>query len=263
MKPGDRVRFAEAWVEQYPDAYQAEQRALVGTITAVAPGGTKVHVLWDGGVECAIDPRRLALATTNDRNGFDEEMPMTDAATAETPALPVLHRTTRLLPVVLTDAEMRGRAQEQASVYRELGRHHDHADSVKAQLKATERRLEARLSELAEMINRGTEERDIPIEIVADYPAGLAREIRTDTGEILLERKLEAKERQQSMFPGDGAAVPGVPAGDEVVGDVIQGRRINEIVDDALAAGRAERAEPVDPPVSAAEATTRARRKKK
>jgi hypothetical protein len=148
-------------------------RAQRGTVTGAQ--GRQVYVLWDGGVEGPVGPQRLVLGATTERDGSPSE----EGFMTEPP-------------------------REQASVYRELGRHHDHADSVKAELKATERHLEAPLGEIAGSVNRGTETREKEIEIRADDEAGLAREICLDTGEDIHDRKLEEKERPVAMFPAGG-----------------------------------------------------------
>jgi hypothetical protein len=118
---------------------------------------------------------------------------------------PILLRVIRLLPVKLTDDELRARGQDLAAVCDDIGAETDRADSVKQELKARMTGLEARRSQLAALIRRGDELRDVEVLTLAHFASGTATVVRTDTGDVLLSRPLTDTERQIPL-PAEPAA---------------------------------------------------------
>lgn len=126
----------------------------------------------------------------------------TDTETLEAAADPILTRAIRLLPVKLTDDEVRKKGLELAGVCDDIGTETARADSVKQELKARMGGLESKRAQLATLLRRGDELREVEVLTRAHYASGTASEVRTDTGEVLLARPLTEKERQPSLLAG-------------------------------------------------------------
>lgn len=71
---------------------------------------------------------------------------------------------------------------------------------IKSQLKAKLEGLQARRNELATVVRRKADYKDVPVEIWYDYQRVIVEELRTDTGEMLLTRTMTDAERQMRMF---------------------------------------------------------------
>lgn len=99
----------------------------------------------------------------------------------------------------LTSAEVLERGRRMAQVDGEIDAHTSHETNVKADLKATRARLEAERSKLAASVRSGTELRPVEVEHLADFEAGVVREIRIDTGRTVRDRVLLATERQLKL----------------------------------------------------------------
>lgn len=112
---------------------------------------------------------------------------------------PILKRSTRLLPVRLTDDDLRDRGRALAQVCDDIASERARHDSIKTELKARLAKLEADRAVLSALIRRGDEERDVEVITVADYARAVAVEIRTDTNDTLRERPLEMSERQPTL----------------------------------------------------------------
>lgn len=111
----------------------------------------------------------------------------------------ILTRTTDPLLCELTKAEALQRGQDLArsveDIQAEEGAQETHKRAMKSKLSA----LEARRDQLALIVSRGQEVRDIEVELQADDDTGKVRRIRMDTGEVLLERPMTDAERQVPM----------------------------------------------------------------
>lgn len=122
------------------------------------------------------------------------------------PPQPVLHRGTRPLSVKLTDPELQRLGRDLAAVCDDIIAEEARTDSIKQELKARMTGLESKRTQLATLIRRGEEIRDVAVETRADYATGLVREIRLDTEELLSQRPLTEKERQPELLPETAAA---------------------------------------------------------
>jgi hypothetical protein len=115
------------------------------------------------------------------------------------------------LPVALTDAELLAFGQRLAKCQADLTEHNMHAEQVKKELKAKESAIEAERAHLSGIIREKKELRDVQCERWAHYDEGDIVELRTDTGEVIYQRRMEMHERQVSLpIPkGDGPAPAG------------------------------------------------------
>lgn len=111
----------------------------------------------------------------------------------------VLKVQTRTLPVRLNDNELRQRGDELAVTVQELSAEEDRQKNLKDQMKARISELQARQQKLALIVSRREEFRDVEVacEVVAD---NMVREVRRDTGEVLLTRPFRDEERQYNML---------------------------------------------------------------
>lgn len=112
----------------------------------------------------------------------------------------VLRRSIRPLPVKLTADDIMKASMGLANVCDEIATEEGRQDSIKKSLKARVAELEARRTQLANLIRRGDEIRDVAVTTFADYEEGVARDVRMDNGEILATRPLTEKERQPDLL---------------------------------------------------------------
>jgi hypothetical protein len=99
----------------------------------------------------------------------------------------------------LTQSEVLERGRRMAQVDGEIDAHTSHEINVKADLKATRARLEAERSKLSACVRSGTEARPVEVEHLADFEAGVVKEIRIDTGKLIRSRVLLSTERQLAL----------------------------------------------------------------
>lgn len=127
------------------------------------------------------------------------------------PVHPILRRTMRPLPCKLLDPELLHLGRQLSDALDEVASERERQKSVKQELAATLTRKEARVTELAMRLRRREEEREVSIEVRADYAAGKAYEVRLDTGDRILTRDLLPSERQPSLIPEPQTPEPAVP----------------------------------------------------
>lgn len=118
----------------------------------------------------------------------------------------ILSRHTEQLTCQLTHDEHRQRGVELADCLGKIGKEQSRQDSIKASMKSDMAALEAKRDRLSYEVQRGEELRDVEVEETADFKLGKVFRIRTDTGEVMGERKLLEEERQTSL-PGTGQPV--------------------------------------------------------
>ena len=106
---------------------------------------------------------------------------------------------TKSLPVRLTQDELLDRAAELAGVVEDYSTEEARQTDVKAQLKARLTELDAKRRQLAIVVARKEEYRDVRCEVLADLDRMLAHTMRTDTGEIVGSRPLTDEERQDGL----------------------------------------------------------------
>jgi hypothetical protein len=121
-------------------------------------------------------------------------MARTAAASSE-----VIASHTEELMVQLTRDEVEARAARMAQVEGELERHTAREGEVKATLKADRSRLEAERGRLAGVVRNRSELRPVEVRALADFKAGVVREIRQDTLEEVRARALSDAERQGQL----------------------------------------------------------------
>ncbi|NUP12984.1 MAG: hypothetical protein HOW73_43645 [Polyangiaceae bacterium] len=111
-------------------------------------------------------------------------------------------------PVELSHHEWEAKSKELASTVEELAQHQESAKAEKAKLTAEEKRLERKISDLAECVTTRKESR--PVECREEVAAGreVIEIVRCDTGEVVRTRPMTpdelAKHKQGRLFGGDG-----------------------------------------------------------
>lgn len=130
--------------------------------------------------------------------------------------MPYVVRTTedRELRCPLTDDEVQQRAERVAELL-------EQADDVAAESAAARARFKSRSEEIARERRKVLDEyrtrstlRVVPCELQVDLEAKRAQWVRTDSGEVILERGLRDEERQAHLFEPQGEA--GEPEGGEL-----------------------------------------------
>ena len=111
----------------------------------------------------------------------------------------VIHSQTKSLPVRLTEQELLQKSAELASTVQDYATEESRQVDIKAQLKAKLTELDARRTQLASVVARREEYRDVRCEIVANTKTLLAQIVRTDTGEVIQTRPLTMEERQMVL----------------------------------------------------------------
>jgi hypothetical protein len=117
---------------------------------------------------------------------------------AQHPNRKVIGKETQKLRVDLTEFERRRANEDLIGCLSDLAAHEREATEVKAQLARKQKGLEARRGNLHQLIVAGYEYRDVEVEKIADYDAGLIRLCRVDTGaEVDVERMPEGVRQQE------------------------------------------------------------------
>ena len=111
-------------------------------------------------------------------------------------------KATEYLKCVLTEDEIKQIGADLAHKYSQIQDLEAQKKSVNSDFKARIDGLTASASICANTIQNGYEFRIIECDIEYDYASGVIRTIRTDTGEIVKEKKMTSKERQDEMFVG-------------------------------------------------------------
>ena len=110
----------------------------------------------------------------------------------------ILLTTTKKLPVKLTDIEVLAKGSELASTIQEVGSEEESQKNLKDQMKAKLSELAARQTRLAIIVATRTEYRDVEVQVEGTED-GQIREVRLDTGEIMLTRPPRDDERQFAL----------------------------------------------------------------
>lgn len=115
----------------------------------------------------------------------------------------LLKTTTRKLACKLTYDELRTKGDELAMTCQEIVNEENNQKQIKDQLKMKMSELEARQGNLALTISRREEYRDVEVDvefIETGDDVGQVREIRKDTGEIMVTRPPTDMERQPNLI---------------------------------------------------------------
>lgn len=103
---------------------------------------------------------------------------------------------TRFLPVKLREDELRDRGDMLAATIQDLNAEENRQVDIKAQMKARLSELDAKKTQLAIVISRREEERDVVVNIYHDYDKMTVDFVREDTGATLSSRRMTDIERQ-------------------------------------------------------------------
>lgn len=133
----------------------------------------------------------------------------------------VLRTEQQRLRVNLTEEEMRRKSTELIDAMSERRRFDDEQAEVKAQLKRKLAQLDGKVGGLHDVLQAGYEYRPVDVDHVADYTAGVVRQVRSDTGEEIECRRMHESERQ---VPLDALEPEGQP---DSCGVTIDGRVID------------------------------------
>jgi hypothetical protein len=106
---------------------------------------------------------------------------------------------TKSLPVRLTLDEVLQKSADLAGTVQDYATEESRQADIKAQLRAKLTELDAKRTQLAIVVARKEEYRDVRCEVVADVETLLANITRTDTGEIVQSRPLTDSERQKAL----------------------------------------------------------------
>lgn len=109
---------------------------------------------------------------------------------------------TRNLPVKLREDELLERGHSLASVIQDITSEEARQVDVKAQMKARLSELEARRSQLAIVVSRREEQRDVTCDVFHDYDRVVVETVRRDTGEVVYSRAMTEDERQLPLPAG-------------------------------------------------------------
>lgn len=108
---------------------------------------------------------------------------------------------TRLLPVQLTDEEIKTRAQEQQKLIQE----HDEVELQRSilgkSMKEQMEDLKVRIRRAKRVIESGSELRPVEVEERPDYEASKMDTYRLDTNEFVSSRPMDEGEKQVALFP--------------------------------------------------------------
>jgi hypothetical protein len=128
-------------------------------------------------------------------------------------------RETKDLPVVLTNRELRVRADELAKTV-------DHVKHIKAEKKANATKFktqieeaEGKIGDLATVVKERKELRPVEVVWEANYERSTMELVRLDTGEAIQVRSMTDKERQRQLFPVEERTEDTSPATAETPAD--------------------------------------------
>lgn len=106
---------------------------------------------------------------------------------------------TRVLPVKLDADELRDRGDKLAAVIQDLNAEENRQIDIKTQMKARLTELDSRKTQLAIVISRREEDRDVLVDVFHNYVKFTVETARRDTGEVINARRMTEEERQQLL----------------------------------------------------------------
>lgn len=111
----------------------------------------------------------------------------------------LLRTETRHLPVRLTSDELLDRGTRLSAVIQDFNAEENRQIDMKTQMKARLTELDAKKTQLAIVIGRREEDRDVSCDVFADYERLVIDTVRQDTGEVVNTRKMTEEERQRAL----------------------------------------------------------------
>jgi uncharacterized phage infection (PIP) family protein YhgE len=106
---------------------------------------------------------------------------------------------TKILPVELTNEQIKERGEALAKVTKELDDTSAEAKQSAAGYREQLGGLHAEATRLAHVIESGVEDQDVEVKTEKDYDRGTIETVRIDTGEVLLTEQMTEEERQQQL----------------------------------------------------------------
>lgn len=122
------------------------------------------------------------------------------------PQMQKLTVTRKPLPVEITDKELRQRSRKLGTVAREIGEADAEFAEVKKEHADRMKPLREERDALIAVMESGKEEREVEVDVYADFEAGTVIEIRRDTKEQIATRAITPAERQMILTPEVAAA---------------------------------------------------------
>lgn len=110
----------------------------------------------------------------------------------------VIKKINKYLACKLTDEELRAKSDELAQTVQDTANEETRQTDLKSQMKAKMTELQSRQTQLASHISRREEYRDVQVEIIL-VGDGKVKEVRTDTGEVLITRPGREDELQMVL----------------------------------------------------------------
>ncbi len=111
----------------------------------------------------------------------------------------VIRRFNRMLPCSLTEPEKLVRGNQLAHDQETLESHLLDAKEQRAELRKKKSELELKVHSGAEVLRLGKEDREVPC-VLRHGKGELVEEVRTDTGEVIATRRMDADEAQNPLF---------------------------------------------------------------
>src|SRR5262245_37517126 len=129
-------------------------------------------------------PGKAARASTNGHEAAERAKAMIEEPKPD----PILWRGHSKPACALTDAELLNLLGQIDAEQQAIDTERARFEAAKKESAARVAVLQATVSELWARFRRREEQREVSVEVRADYPAGLARSIRLDTGEVFFTR---------------------------------------------------------------------------
>jgi hypothetical protein len=112
---------------------------------------------------------------------------------------PRVTKTTRKLPVFLTDAELIQRGADLSSNMKKMKVMEDERVTENDKRKSDIKLVKEIVDKLVATIAERTEERDVQCDQIPYYASGMVEIVRCDTGEVIDKRPMTDSERQETL----------------------------------------------------------------
>lgn len=120
----------------------------------------------------------------------------------------VVRRYSKYLPVRLSDDELRDRGSSLAHLHKSMDELELKAAEVNAQFKDQRKIFASEAKRLSEIVRAKQEPREVAVEVRMTKKAGVVEEVRLDTGEVVLSRKMDSEEAQVDLLDIPAGASP-------------------------------------------------------
>jgi hypothetical protein len=106
---------------------------------------------------------------------------------------------TMILPVKLSDTEIKERGQTLAELLRSIGEKESEKAVTAKEYSNEIKKLEAEVGVVADAIRTGQEDREVEIEKRPDYDRNAIDIVRVDTGEVVATNEMTDSDRQSDL----------------------------------------------------------------